>query len=277
MILGSSYKKLQVRISYHVSKLFEKIVMDCVLPRTKPPFTNSCLSEDTPVPRHIAIVMDGNRRYAKKNNIPTLQGHWKGAEALIDIVVAASRMGVKFLTVFGFSTENWDRSDEEVAALFEVLAHFLVALRPRMLAEGVRLKSIGDVKRLPPSLVATLQETEDLTKEGTSITLILALSYGGRDEIVRSFKNLLLDYNKKKFTLASLDESLIESYLDTRQWPDPDLLIRTSGEMRISNFLLWQMAYSELYFSEVLWPEFLPKHLEAAVHAFQKRSRRKGK
>ena len=126
-------------------------------------------------------------------------------------------------------------------------------------------------------LCEMLKETEQLTKEGSNITLVLALSYGGRDELMRSFKNLLLDYNKNKFTLESIDESLIESYLDTKVWPDPDLLIRTSGEMRISNFLIWQMAYSELYFTEVLWPEFLPIHLKEAIRAFQKRSRRKGK
>lgn len=251
--------------------------MDCTLQESDS--TSACddLGDGAHVPRHVAIIMDGNRRYAKKNNMPTLQGHWHGAEALIEVVSAAQHLGIQILTVFGFSTENWHRSPEEIAALFEVLGHFLVSQRPRMLKEGVRLKSIGDIQRLPKDLVQTLKETEDLTKEGKGITLVMALSYGGRDEIARSFKHLLLDYNKNKFTLDSLDETLIESYLDTREWPDPDLLIRTSGEMRISNFLLWQMAYTELYFTEVLWPEFLPKHLQAAVNDFQRRSRRKGK
>ncbi|MEI6531637.1 MAG: polyprenyl diphosphate synthase [Chlamydiota bacterium] len=251
--------------------------MDCTFQRAEPTPLATDLNDKECVPKHVAIIMDGNRRYAKKNNLPTLQGHWKGAETLIEIVIAAKDLGIKILTVFGFSTENWERSDQEVEALFEILRVFLISQRPRMLSEGVLLQSIGDIERFPLSLSKTLQETEQLTKGGTGITLVLALSYGGRDELTRSFKNLLIDYNKNKFTLDSIDESLIESYLDTKRWPDPDLLIRTSGEMRVSNFLIWQMAYSELYFTEVLWPEFLPRHLQEAVSAFQKRSRRKGK
>lgn len=228
-------------------------------------------------PNHVAIIMDGNRRWAKRENVPTIAGHWQGARALIDVVSHSSKIGIKILTVFGFSTENWYRTDEEIADLFEVLGHFLISQRPRMLAEGVRLQSIGDKERLPRALQDTLKETEEITKDCGIITLVLALSYGGRDEIKRSFQSLLHDYEKKKFTIESVDETLIESYLDTRRWSAPDLLVRTSGEMRISNFLLWQMAYSELYFSDVLWPDFLPEHLEAAVRAYQMRSRRKGK
>lgn len=240
-------------------------------------FGHSLDDDESDAPRHVAIVMDGNRRYAKKKGIPTLAGHWAGANALIEIVSAADKLNIKILTVFGFSTENWLRTDEEIKALFEVLAHFLVSQRERMLREGVRLQSIGDISRLPQTLIATLRETEELTKEGQGVTLVLALSYGGRDEIVRAWRRMIRDFQKKKFTEENLDEALIASYLDTRHLPDPDLLIRTSGEKRVSNFLLWQMAYSELYFSEVLWPEFLPVHLEQAVEAFRLRLRRKGK
>lgn len=251
--------------------------MNVALQKKTESFGRHLDGDESDVPRHVAIIMDGNRRYAKKRGIPTLAGHWEGANALIEIVSAADRLGIKILTVFGFSTENWLRTDEEINALFEVLAHFLVSQRERMLREGVKLQSIGDISRLPPTLIDTLKETEEITQEGYGVTLVLALSYGGRDEIVRAFKHMMQDFQKKKFTEESFDEALMESYLDTRHLPDPDLLIRTSGEKRVSNFLLWQMAYSELYFSEVLWPEFLPVHLEQAVEAFQLRSRRKGK
>ena len=251
--------------------------MGCIFRESEAIVLETNFSENECIPKHVAIIMDGNRRYAKNNHMTNLQGHWKGAETLIEIVKAAKDIGIKILTVFGFSTENWERSDEEIEAFFQVLSGFLISQRLPMIRDGIRLQFIGNINLFPPYLCEMLKETEQFTKEGSNITLVLALSYGGRDELMRSFKNLLLDYDKNKFTLDSIYESLIESYLDTKVWPDPDLLIRTSGEMRISNFLIWQMAYSELYFTEVLWPEFLPIHLKEAIRAFQKRSRRKGK
>ena len=220
--------------------------------------------------------MDGNRRWAKQRGLPEAKGHWKGAEALIDVVQEASDLGIKILTVFGFSTENWKRSQGEIDPLFAIMAHFLVSQAKRMVKEGVRLRSIGDIGKLPPSLQASLKETEELTKNGNVITLVLALSYGGRDELVRAFQKMLHDAEKKKFQAGSVDEELISSYLDTREFPDLDLFIRTSGEKRVSNFLLWQSAYTELYFTDVLWPDFLPEHLREAVADYKSRNRRKG-
>ncbi len=223
-------------------------------------------------PRHVAIIMDGNRRWAKARGLPTLAGHWQGADALVEVVAKAPDYGVRILTVFGFSTENWHRSQEEIDALFHVLHQFLISQRVRMVKEGVCLRSIGDTSRLPPELQAVLRETEEITSKGKRIDLVLALSYGGRDEMVRAIKRI----RDSNIATQDIDEQLVTDFLDTRSWPDPDLVIRTSGEMRISNFILWQMAYAELYFTQTLWPDYQPSHLEEAIGEYLGRKRRKG-
>lgn len=235
----------------------------------------------SPLPRHVAIIMDGNRRWMKKQFLGKLLnhlgGHWAGAEALTKIVEAASDLGLKTLTVFGFSTENWGRSSEEVAALLHILESYLETNRQKMVDQGVRFHVIGDLTPFSQKLKKTIEKTRIATAHGTGINFVVALNYGGRDEIRRATQKILEDAVLNKITAQSLTEETISQYLDTAPFGDPDLLIRTSGERRISNFLLWQMAYTEVYMTETLWPDFTPRDLLKAVLDFQKRQRRKGK
>ncbi|MBS0653042.1 MAG: di-trans,poly-cis-decaprenylcistransferase [Verrucomicrobia bacterium] len=229
------------------------------------------------IPYHIAIIMDGNRRWAKEKNLPPMVGHWKGAEALPGIVRAAADLGVKVLTVYAFSTENWGRSPEEVDALMHLFNHYLLNQKDVMIDEGVRLESIGDISKLPLFVQETLLETKKATFQGSRIDLVLALNYGGRDDIRRAVMAMLEDNQKGHLSSAEISEELISRYLDTAKWPDPDILIRTSGEKRQSNFLLWQLCYSEFYHTDVLWPDFEAQDLLLAVKEYQKRERRLGK
>jgi undecaprenyl diphosphate synthase len=228
------------------------------------------------IPHHVAIIPDGNRRWAKKQTEHFQKGHEAGAGNLIEIVKAGKELGIKTLTFYLFSTENWTRSEEEVAALMWLLQVFLRENCREMQEEGVRLKTIGDLSALPNDALAVLQETMEATAHCDQLEMVLALNYGGRDEIRRAFHHILDHYSEGKLRKEEVTETLIASYLDTKHWKDPDLLIRTSGEIRISNFLLWQLSYTEIYSTELLWPEFTPDDLLDAVLDFQKRDRRLG-
>lgn len=232
--------------------------------------------EQAAVPRHIAIIPDGNRRWARKSLLRALDGHRSGTKALVEIVKAAHQLKVKTLTLFTFSTENWNRSAEEVSFLMELLEANLSDYIDDLLANGVRLGVIGDLSPIAPPLVEKLQATIRRTERGEGIQLLLAINYGGRDDIRRAAIKASRDLLQGKLKEEELDEGRFGSYLDTAPWGDPDLLIRTSGEHRISNFLLWQLSYAEFYFANVFWPEFTPQHLLQAILEYQKRIKRLG-
>ena len=208
------------------------------------------------IPTHIAIIMDGNRRWAKRNNLLSVAGHAKGISVVERIVSTATELGVKTLTLYAFSTENWNRSKEEVEALMELFKIYLIQQRPQMIREGVRLHSIGRTSGLPQDVQETLEDCKKATAGGSNIDLVLALNYGGRDEIRRAVVGIVADVQNGQLRKEDISEYLLGSYLDTAKWEDPQLFIRTSGEMRISNFLLWQLSYAELYICDVLWPDF---------------------
>jgi undecaprenyl diphosphate synthase len=222
------------------------------------------------IPDHVAIIMDGNRRWARQKNIPLAMGHWEGAEILTDIVKEASRIGVKTLTVYSFSTENWTRPSEEVDSIMNILKVYLEKKRDVMVQDGVKLNAIGNLAGLPPEVQLAFEHTRDATAKCNKINLVLALNYGGRDEIRRAITKLIA------LKPEAITEELIAQQMDTYPYGDPELVIRTSGEYRVSNFLLWQISYAEIYTTPVLWPEFLPKHFLEAISHFQTRKRRKG-
>lgn len=222
------------------------------------------------LPRHIAIVMDGNGRWAQKRGLPRLFGHKAGVDAVRRIVEECSRLGVGVLTLYAFSTENWARPKAEITGLMAILKQFVRAELPTMMRNNIRLMTIGDRSRLPAGPRAELEKAMEKTGGNTGLVLNLALNYGARDEIVRAVNRLIADGKNK------VDEATLAEYLDTAAIPDPDLFIRTSGEMRLSNFLLWQLAYAELYVTPVLWPDFDATALGAAIAAFNTRSRRFG-
>ena len=221
--------------------------------------------------------MDGNGRWAKQRGLPRTEGHIRGQDALRTTLRAAARRGIKYLTVYTFSTENWSRPQEEVDALMSILVSAIHAETPQLIAEGVRMRAIGDLSRLPQQAQDSLAESIELTKDGQQITLILALSYSSRDEIRRASQRLAAEAAAGRLRPEEITEELISSYLDTAEYPDPDLVIRTGGEERISNYLLWQSAYSELYFSETYWPDFGQEALDEALAAYASRERRFGK
>lgn len=229
------------------------------------------------IPSHVAIIMDGNGRWAKQRGLPRTEGHIRGQDALRTTLRAAARRGIKYLTVYTFSTENWSRPQEEVDALMSILVSAIHAETPQLIAEGVRMRAIGDLSRLPQQAQDSLAESIELTKDGQQITLILALSYSSRDEIRRASQRLAAEAAAGRLRPEEITEELISSYLDTAEYPDPDLVIRTGGEERISNYLLWQSAYSELYFSETYWPDFGQEELDEALTAYASRERRFGK
>lgn len=224
------------------------------------------------VPKHIAIIMDGNRRWAKLRGLPPMMGHWEGAEALTEVIRSASDLGVKTLTVYAFSTENWGRPELEIEGLMNMFELYLVRKKEHMVRDGVNLSAIGDLSRLPERVRNAFYQTKKATEHCDRINLVLALNYGGRDELRRAFAKIL----EEKISPDQLTEEMIAKHLDTSRFGDPDLLIRTSGEMRVSNFLLWQISYTEIFSTDVLWPEFSPKKLLEAILVFQKRNRRLG-
>ncbi len=228
------------------------------------------------IPRHIAIIPDGNRRWAKNRQLPTIEGHRQGADTLLNIVKAAKELNVKAITFYTFSTENWNRSQDEVSAFMYLLAQYLLSQKDEMIANGIRLHTIGDSSRIPPELNAIIDETKKATEACNAFNLVLALNYGARDEIRRAFHSILDDYDQEKVKKGEITEELISRHLDTYRWGDPDLLIRAGGELRVSNFLLWQISYSEMYIPPVLWPDFTPEILLDALLSFQQRDRRLG-
>ncbi|MGL4540744.1 MAG: isoprenyl transferase [Candidatus Rhabdochlamydia sp.] len=228
------------------------------------------------LPKHIAIIMDGNRRWAKKNGLPAMMGHWQGAKAIIDIVIAAIKWNVKVLTVYAFSTENWQRSQQEVDSLMYLCKIYLRRFCFKMIKEQVRLRTIGDLSKIPKDVYQTICDVKQATANCNQIDLVLAINYGGRDDIKRALVHMVEDVQNGHLSRSEITEQLITQYLDTSYWPDPDLLIRTSGEKRQSNFLLWQLSYSEFYHTEVLWPDFSEKELVKALYQFQQRQRRFG-
>ena len=228
------------------------------------------------IPKHVAVIMDGNRRWAKQRGLPPMMGHWEGAEVLTDIVRAASELGIKTMTVYSFSTENWLRPEEEVEALMHLFEVYLIRKKELMVREGIRLDTIGNLARFPKHVQDAFASTQAATDHCRKINLVLALNYGARDEIRRALAKIIELNQKRMISPEDLTEDLISQHLDTSRWGDPELMIRTSGEMRVSNFLLWQISYAEIYVSEKLWPDFSSKDLLEAVAAFQKRGRRLG-
>ena len=214
------------------------------------------------VPDHVAVIMDGNRRWAKQRNLPLMMGHWEGAEVLIDTVRAAIELGIKTVTVYSFSTENWGRPENEIDALMNIFEVYLTGKRDLMVREGIKLDAIGDLSAVPPKVKLALEETKKITEKGEKINLVIALNYGGRDEICRAVRRIIKENESKK---VEVTEELIAKHLDTSAFSDPKLLIRTSGQHRLSNFLLWQLSYAHLHMSDVLWPDFSPQNLFEAV------------
>jgi undecaprenyl diphosphate synthase len=228
------------------------------------------------IPQHIAIIPDGNRRWAKKRLSSVQEGHREGADTLMEIVKAAQELEIKDITFYIFSTENWDRSADEVMALMALFTNYLTEHKEEMAQNGIKLETIGDSTSLPAHLRHALHETKFATQDCNKINLILALNYGSRNEICRAFRAMLDDYEHQQLSKEEINEKTISRYLDTYKWGDPDLLIRTSGELRVSNFLLWQISYSEIHVAPVLWPDFTPQHLIEAIVDFQGRQRRWG-
>jgi len=228
------------------------------------------------IPAHIAIIMDGNGRWAKQHSLGRVAGHKKGVEAVRNTVTACREIGVKYLTLYAFSAENWNRPSREVGALMRLLEKFLQLEIKTLQKNNIRLNAIGNLKSLPEGVLKTLNDVIDLTSANSAMTLILALSYGGRDEILDAVKRIARDCAAGKLDAASITKKIISDYLYTEGIPDPDLLIRTSGEYRISNFLLWQTAYTEFYFTDLLWPDFRKEDLFRAIADYQKRERRFG-
>jgi undecaprenyl diphosphate synthase len=228
------------------------------------------------IPRHVAIIMDGNGRWAARRKQPRLKGHEQGAKAVEDTIRAAAALGVEFLTLYAFSVENWSRPKSEIRGLMILLIRTLRHYTEKLGKEGVRLRAIGRLEDLPADVRKELDRAVSATAQNTKLTVILALSYGGRVEITEACRAIAEEAVQRKIKPAEIDEALISSRLYTAGVPDPDLLIRTSGEMRVSNFLLWQMSYTEMFITPVLWPDFRAKHLEEAVTEFNRRQRRFG-
>ncbi|MDR0660518.1 MAG: isoprenyl transferase [Prevotellaceae bacterium] len=231
----------------------------------------------SPIPQHVAIIMDGNGRWAKQRGEQRVKGHQNGVQPIRDVVETAAKVGVKYLTLYAFSTENWTRPKDEVDALMTLLASVIESEVSTLHKNNVRLSVIGDIPSLPSEVQMKLQEACKFTGTNTGLTLTLALSYSARWEILEAIKKYTTDILNKKRDIHDLTENTFKQYLETANMPDPELMIRTSGEQRISNFLLWQLAYTELYFTEVLWPDFGEKDFIDAIIDFQQRERRFGK
>lgn len=232
--------------------------------------------DENKLPKHIAIIMDGNGRWAKRRGLPRTIGHRAGVEALKGIIQASAEIGIEILTFYAFSTENWKRPKSEVDALMNLLVEYLNKEIKTLHKNNIRIITIGDLYHLPEKPRNTVLKAIDLTKNNTGLVVNVALNYGSRSELTHAFKSLLSDVQKGMIQPENIDEKTIENYLYTAGLPDPDLLIRPSGELRISNFLLWQLAYTEFWFTDILWPDFKKEHLLEAVFSYQNRERRYG-
>ncbi len=225
------------------------------------------------LPKHIGIMIDGNRRWARKKKLPAFLGHKKGIERVVEIIDYAAKRGIKTLTLYGFSTENWDRSKKEVDYLMDLFIKFSRKYAYDFKKKGIQFRHIGGLKELPKDLQKEIKEAQKLTKDNKKMVLNIALNYGGRDEMVRAIRKII----KKKICSEKINEKVIMHHLDTAGLPDADFIIRTSGEMRLSNFLPFQGTYAELYFPKICWPDFTKKQFDLAIKEFQRRSRRFGK
>ena len=231
---------------------------------------------DLIIPNHVAIIMDGNGRWAKRRGLPRRLGHKAGCDTLERMVEDCADTGIRILTVYAFSTENWKRSGDEVSALMQLFRFYIPRLKKRVMAKNVRVRVIGDESRFDEDLREGLRDLKESTREHTRMDFVLALNYGSRDEIIRAVRKIGTDAAQGKLLPEEISEELLSSYLDTADIPDPDLVIRTSGEERLSNFLMWQSAYSELYFTDTLWPDFDHETLMEAIKAYNSRERRFG-
>jgi undecaprenyl diphosphate synthase len=229
------------------------------------------------IPRHIAVIMDGNGRWAEERGLARTEGHRAGVDAVRTIVRAARDLGVSWLTLFAFSSENWNRPQSEIDVLMQLPQEFFRSELPEAIENGIRIRMIGNRARLPAHVLVTLDEAIDATRGNTTMHLLFALSYGGRGEIVEAARRLLRDHELGKVDPDSLDEKLFARYLDDPELPDVDLLIRTGSERRVSNFLLWQLAYAEIFVTDVMWPDFTREDFEAAIIDYQSRERRYGR
>lgn len=228
------------------------------------------------IPKHIAIIMDGNGRWAKKRFLPRTAGHREGVERVSEIVEAASDLNVQCLSLYAFSTENWKRPKEEIDALMNLLVLYINRELDRIHKNNIKMRVMGDISKLPKNVAEKVQMAIEKTKDNTGMVLNIGLNYGGRDEIVRAVKNILADVKRGKLKEEDINSDMFSKYLYTSELPDPDLLIRPSGELRLSNFMLYQVAYTEFWFSEIYWPDFKPKNLYEAIIDYQKRDRRFG-
>lgn len=229
------------------------------------------------VPRHVAIILDGNGRWAKAKGLPRTAGHTAGAKNVEVVCEEAYNMGIEYLTLYAFSTENWNRSKEEVTALMNLLNQYLKNCLKTAKKNNMRIRVIGDISRLDPSMQEKICLLEKESASYTGLNLTIAINYGSRDEIVRGIKRMYQDVEEHKLDADAISEDTVSKYLDTADLPDPDLMIRTSGEQRLSNYLLWQLAYAEFYFTPVAWPDFHGEELRKAVAAYENRDRRYGK
>ncbi len=229
------------------------------------------------VPRHVAIILDGNGRWAKKRFMPRNYGHAQGSKNVERICEEAYNMGIEYLTVYAFSTENWGRPQSEIDALMKLLRNYMKDCVKTTTKNNMRVRVLGNIDGLDEDLRTSIRDLERISASNTGLNFNIALNYGSRDEILRGIKRLLVDYEKKLVKQEDIDSELFSDYLDTKGIPDPDLLIRTSGEQRLSNYLLWQLAYTEIYFTDVLWPDFNKKELIKAIDYYSSRDRRYGK
>lgn len=228
------------------------------------------------VPQHVAIILDGNGRWAKSKGMPRTYGHTVGAKNVEPICRAAHNLGIKYITFYAFSTENWNRPEGEVEALMDLLESYMKTCKKLAKNNNMRVRIIGDISKFTPSMQEKIKELEEYSKDFDGLNMQIALNYGSRDEIIRGVNHYIADL-KENHASYPLTEDILSSYLDTKDIPDPDLMIRTSGEQRLSNYLLWQLAYAEFYFTEVPWPDFHEKELKEAVEAYMNRDRRYGK
>ena len=228
------------------------------------------------LPKHVAIIMDGNGRWAKQRGLPRIEGHRQGAESARIIIRTSGELGIKYLTLYAFSAENWNRPKDEVDALMKYLVHYLKRETPELNRSNVRLEAIGQIYRLPENVQEQLQKSIDTLAKNNGLTLVLALSYGGRTEIVDAVRGIAKKVKSRELDPADITEQVFAQHLYTRGYPDPDLLIRTSGEMRVSNFLLWQISYAELVITPTLWPDFRKPQFFAALEEYHRRHRRFG-
>ena len=228
------------------------------------------------VPQHVAIILDGNGRWAKKKHLPRNMGHVQGSKTVERIIEDAYDLGIKYLTVYAFSTENWKRPKDEVDALMKLLRDYLKNCIKRANKNNMKVRVIGDVSGLSQDLQDKIRQLEEASKDNTGINFTIAVNYGSRDEMVRAMKHMAEDIQSGRIQKEDITEASFQNYLDTRDLPDPDLMIRTSGEERLSNFMLWQLAYTEFYFTDVLWPDFNKKELKKAIEYYNGRDRRFG-